>query len=132
LFGERNASSGTVSSTGHGSSEKAPPLEAFAALWRGDMASEAASDVLSAAGFDDPAGLLARLERIRRGQRYLQLPAISRQRVDALLPQLLHVASTQQESVADAQTLFERLLDLLEAVSRRSAYLALLIEHPPM
>src|SRR5204862_1895991 len=26
LFGERNASSGTVSSTGHGSSEKAPPL----------------------------------------------------------------------------------------------------------
>src|SRR4029077_16503564 len=32
----------------------------------------------------------------------------------------------------DAQTIFQRLLELLETVSRRSAYLALLIEHPPM
>ena len=28
--------------------------------------------------------------------------------------------------------MFERLLTLLEAVSRRSAYLALVIEHPPL
>ena len=132
LFGERDASTGAVASTAQGPGDATPTLEAFAALWRGGTATETALDVLGAAGFADPAGLLARLDRIRRGQRYLQLPAISQQRVDALVPQLLHVASTQRESVADAQTVFERLLELLEAVSRRSAYLALLIEHPPM
>jgi len=60
------------------------------------------------------------------------LPALSRQRVDALVPQLLQVASTRREGGADAQAVFQRLFELLETVSRRSAYLALLVEHPPM
>ncbi len=38
----------------------------------------------------------------------------------------------RQEGGADAQTVFQRLFGLLETVSRRSAYLALLVEHPPM
>ena len=38
----------------------------------------------------------------------------------------------QPDGGADAQTVFHRLFGLLETVSRRSAYLALLIEHPPM
>jgi glutamate-ammonia-ligase adenylyltransferase len=132
LFGERDAATGAVSSATDGTAGIPPTVAAFAALWRGDIATESARQVLEAAGFADPAGLLARLDRVRRGQRYVQLPAISRQRVDVLIPQLLDVASTLKESSADPQTVFERLLELLETVSRRSAYLALLIEHPPM
>src|SRR5256885_12841226 len=45
---------------------------------------------------------------------------------------LLRVAATERASNADPQTVFLRLLALLEAVSRRSAYLALVIEHPPL
>jgi glutamate-ammonia-ligase adenylyltransferase len=68
---------------------------------------------------------------VRGSGRYLQLPALSRQRFDALIPQLLDT-SAANPGAAGAQAVFERLLTLLEAVSRRSAYLALVIEHPPL
>ena len=132
LFGERVATTGGASSSSHDSVGAAPTLASFAALWRGDLEADTARGVLATAGFGDAADLHARLERVRRGQRYTQLPANSQQRVDALVPQLLQVASTLKESAADAQTVFGRLLDLLESVSRRSAYLALLVEHPAM
>ncbi|MEO8303811.1 MAG: bifunctional [glutamate--ammonia ligase]-adenylyl-L-tyrosine phosphorylase/[glutamate--ammonia-ligase] adenylyltransferase [Betaproteobacteria bacterium] len=135
LFGERKAAIGDASASpaGFGTSVGAmPDVARLAAVWRGDVAPETASATLEAAGFADPAGLLASLLRVREGARYVQLPATSRQRVDALVPQLLHVASAPRDSGADAQTVFQRLFGLLETVSRRSAYLALLVEHPPM
>ncbi len=58
----------------------------------------------------------------------MRLPATSRQRFDALLPRLLRVAA----QTAQPQPTFIRLLTLLETISGRSAYLALLIEHPPV
>jgi glutamate-ammonia-ligase adenylyltransferase len=109
-----------------------PGLAAHAAVWAGDVAPDTARATLAAAGFAEPAGLLASLDRVRASGRYVQLPALSRQRVDALVPQLLHVAASLPEGGTDAQTVFQRLFELLEAVSRRSAYLALLTEHPPV
>ncbi len=47
------------------------------------------------------------------------------------MPQLL-AAAAGNPGIAGAQVVFVRLLALLEAVSRRSAYLALVIEHPPL
>jgi glutamate-ammonia-ligase adenylyltransferase len=114
----------------------AAPVDALAArlaaVWRGDVASESAHAALSAAGFDDPEALAAMLERVRSSSRYAQLPVLSRQRFDTLLPQLLGAAVAVPVRGADPQAVFQRLLGLLEAVSRRSAYLALLIEHPPL
>ena len=106
-------------------------VERLAAVWRGDVSADSALTTL-AAGFDDPAALAATLDRVRSSVRYLQLPVLSRRRFDDLLPQLLLVATTVPVRGADAQAVFLRLLGLLEAVSRRSAYLALLIEHPPL
>ena len=83
---------------------------------------------LTTAGYAEPAATIAMLARVRTSARYLQLPALSRQRFDALLPQLLRVAA----NTSDPQTLFRRLLALLETISGRSAYLALLAEHPPI
>jgi glutamate-ammonia-ligase adenylyltransferase len=114
--------------------------DALAAVWRGDVARDTALATLGGAGFDDPAALADGLERVKAGARYLGLPGLSQQRFDALVPQLLAVAATagSGSGVADdatrasAQEVFLRLLSLLETVARRSAYLALLSEHPAM
>jgi glutamate-ammonia-ligase adenylyltransferase len=107
-------------------------LPALAALWADDVSADTARQTLAGAGFADPEGLLANLTRVRASPRYVQLPALSRQRVDTLVPQLLATAAAMSADGADAQAVFHRLFELLEAVSRRSAYLALLTEHPTM
>jgi len=106
--------------------------EPFADLWHDPPPPESARARLAAAGYTDPEGLLATLRRARESPRYAQLPALSRQRFDILLPRLLHVAAAERPNGADPQALFVRLLTLLETVSRRSAYLALVVEHPPL
>ncbi len=124
---------------GTGPDAGGPELTALAAIWRGDVARDTALATLAAAGFDDPAALADDLDRVKGGSRYLGLPALSQQRFDALVPQLLGLAAATaaEPEVADdvdaaarARTVFLRLLSLLETVARRSAYLALLIEHP--
>jgi len=110
----------------------ASDIAQLAAIWRGDASAEAARRTLAQAGFDDPADLVAELARLRASGRYLALPALSRQRVDELVPRLLGVAAIERVDGASAQTVFKRLFGLLEAISRRSAYLALLTEHPPV
>jgi glutamate-ammonia-ligase adenylyltransferase len=135
LFGERSSPAGDGAATAtarDGVAETRGALAALAAVWAGDVTADTARETLASAGFADPAGLLASLDRLRSSARYVQLPALSRQRVDALVPQLLLVASAPSENGTDAQTVFQRLFGLLEAVSRRSAYLALLTEHPPI
>ncbi len=107
-------------------------LAKLAAVWRGDASPDTARDRLAAIGYADPERLVADLARFRASSRYVQLPALSRQRIDALVPQLLAVAATERVPGADAQVVLRRLADLLETVSRRSAYLALLTEHPPV
>jgi glutamate-ammonia-ligase adenylyltransferase len=105
--------------------------KAFTAIWEEPDAPAAAREHLVAAGFTDADALFATLARVRASGRYLQLPALSRQRFDALMPQLL-ATSAAHPGTAGVQAVFGRLLALLEAVSRRSAYLALVIEHPPL
>ena len=105
-------------------------MPAFTAIWSDAVDGERAQATLAAAGYEDPAGLLANLQRVRTSPRYVQLPALSRQRVDTLVPELLATAAAAPDRGVDAQTVFYRLFGLLEAVTRRSAYLALLTEHP--
>ncbi len=107
-------------------------LSKLAAVWRGDASPDTARERLAAIGYADPEQLVADLARFRASSRYVQLPALSRQRVDALIPQLLVVAATERVPGADAQVVLRRLAGLLETISRRSAYLALLTEHPPV
>jgi len=121
--GARSASAETT-----GPDDNAAP--SLAAAWGNAVDKDRALTALDHAGYSDAAGLLAHLARFRAGPRYLQLPAMSQQRVDALVPQLLTAACATANDAADAQSVFHRLFGLLEAVTRRSAYLALLTEHP--
>ncbi len=67
-----------------------------------------------------------RLATLRSSQRYLQLPEDSRRRFDALIPALVRAAA----ATPDPETTLARGVDLMEAIARRAAYLALLAERP--
>ncbi len=99
---------------------------ACAPLWNGKLDAQAAEEQLYTLGFADAAAALARLAAARASPRYAQLPEASRERYDALLPRVIELAArASAPEVALART-----LDLLEAISRRSSYLALLYEYP--
>ncbi|MEO8717561.1 MAG: bifunctional [glutamate--ammonia ligase]-adenylyl-L-tyrosine phosphorylase/[glutamate--ammonia-ligase] adenylyltransferase, partial [Burkholderiales bacterium] len=93
-------------------------------LWQDDRA--AMSQALAGRGFRDPDASAGRLLATRRGQRYASLPTDSRRRFDALVPALAAAAA----KTADADATLARGLELMEAIARRAAYLALLAEHP--
>jgi glutamate-ammonia-ligase adenylyltransferase len=95
----------------------------FEAVWRDDPAEMAKA--LAAHGYRDPQAGAARLLATRSSQRYLGLPSDSRERVDALVPRLAAAAM----HTPDPGATLARGLDLIEAIARRAAYLALLAEH---
>jgi len=102
--------------------ESEEPLER---VWNGlgNVADRVA--VLERHGFEQASVL----ERHLSSWRDTQGPAISgtvAQRLDQLMPDLLHDISTYQGQVA----ILDRMLDLLTAILRRSVYVALLIEQP--
>ena len=104
--------------------------DALVWLWQEQIESGAEAEVatvqLDAMGFSDPARVLCCLQEFRRSSRYRQLSESSRQRVDALVPAIIEVAV----KFPPADHTLERMLQLLESVSRRAAYLALLLEYP--
>ena len=108
--------------------EAAGDRDALAAIWIAPATDEAQLAELRAAGYADPQATITELTRLRRSPRYLQLPVASRERFDVLVPQLLRAAA----ATATPQAVLDRLLALLDAISGRSVYLALLVEHPPV
>lgn len=95
---------------------------AGSALWQDDRAASARE--LEALGFRDPPAGAARLAGARASQRYALLPEDSKRRFDALVPALVAAAA----ATADPDATLARGLDLIEALARRAAYLALLAE----
>jgi glutamate-ammonia-ligase adenylyltransferase len=93
-------------------------------LWQDDR--DTLVRALGGRGFRHPEMSADRLLSVRRSQRYAVLPDDSRQRVDALVPAL----ATSAARTEDPDATLARGLDLIEAVARRAAYLALLAEHP--
>lgn len=98
----------------------------LAALWAGRLSDATTHTVLARLGFDDPARALAALSRLRDSFSNRALEQRGRERMDQLIPLLLPAVGTATPS---AITL-ERIVVLLEAIARRSVYLALLIESP--
>ncbi len=99
------------------------PRHALSALWAG---SDKAEERLAQLGFRDAAGAAARLALVRSGGRYNGLPQASRARFDALIPRIVEESAARE----DPDATLKRFLELIETVSRRAAYLALLDEHP--
>jgi glutamate-ammonia-ligase adenylyltransferase len=105
------------------SQQQSHPLSA---LWQGHLADGEAVGQLAELGYSNGEETWQRLSRVRQGNRYAQLPETSRTRFDALLPPLIQVAA----GFPNPDETLERILKLLENISRRAAYLALLLEYP--
>ncbi len=85
-----------------------------------------AREKLAGLGYVRPEEMLGLLQGIREGSRYRHLPSASQKRVDELIPLMVKAAAAQ----LDPDQTLRRTLDLLEAISSRSSYLALLKEYP--
>lgn len=99
---------------------------ALAALWKDGMETEAALDSLNQLGYKDAEKTLNLLTRLRQGNRYGQMPESSRSRFDSLLPPLIQVSA----SYPNPDETLDRVIQVLESIARRAAYLALLLEYP--
>ncbi len=94
--------------------------------WRGDPGEESALALLAEHGFEEPARVWNRLRALKTGFSYRTMSPRGRERLDLLIPRVLEaVRATPQPTVT-----LERILNLLEAVARRSVYLALLTDQP--
>ena len=124
-FNDKKAHANTAESK----SETAIKTTMETALWQGIVEEEAALQALttlnSGAGFADAVQTLSRLQMLRNSKRYQQLPELSRQRFDALMPH----AIAQSARMPNPDITLLRVTDVFESICRRASYLALLAEH---
>ena len=106
------------------------------AIWQGEIENETDADArlehsttslqaLLYAGYVDAEQTLSRLQMLRNSKRYQQLPELSRQRFDALMPH----AIAQSATMPNPDITLRRVTDVFESICRRASYLALLAEH---
>ncbi len=96
------------------------------ATWTNAEDLEATTAALAELGYRRPQAGAERLASIHASPRYRQLPNNIKSRLDALMPRVIEAAAT----TPGADDALARLLDLIEAIGRRGAYLALLQQYP--
>ena len=95
-------------------------------LWEEAQDEEAACRQLQEGGFTDAPKALKALAGLRGSPQLRAMQRLGRERLDAFIPRLL----AQAVEHANPDLVLERVLPLVEAVARRSAYLVLLTENP--
>ena len=95
-------------------------------LWEEAQDEEAACRQLEEGGFADATKALKALASLRGSPQLRAMQRLGRERLDAFIPRLL--AQAVEHDSPDL--VLERVLPLVEAVARRSAYLVLLTENP--
>ncbi|AUN94707.1 bifunctional [glutamate--ammonia ligase]-adenylyl-L-tyrosine phosphorylase/[glutamate--ammonia-ligase] adenylyltransferase [Pseudazoarcus pumilus] len=103
--------------------EHKPELEE---VWSGAGNDDQPDPILAELGYADPRAVCEKLASVHESTRYQQLPAHIKSRLDALVPRVVEAAGA---TPSPDQTL-SRCLTLLETISRRGAYLALLQQYP--
>ncbi len=96
------------------------------AFWRATQAGDVGAEFLQEAGFHPPQPVLDAIATLLAGSSLRSMSARARARLDRLMPALFAAAAATPEPVA----CLLRLLRLVQAVARRSVYLALLDEQP--
>ncbi len=97
------------------------------ALWLEESDDGTAVEILRSLGFEDPERSWQLLSDFKQDRVYRTLPAESRHRFARFMPLML--ATLVQEKTPSLG--FERVMKLVDAVARRTAYLVLLSENPP-
>ena len=99
---------------------------AFDAVWSGSAAAETAAQALRDQGYEQPEAVLQVLQRLREGAAFRSLSKRGHERLDRLMPLLLGAVAAEEQP----EQVLTRVINLLEAIVRRTAYLALLVENP--
>ena len=112
-------------------SADSPGVNGIIEAWlRGADAPQFAA-ALAARGFRDADAVAAQLLEFRGGGAVRRLDAPGRARLDTLMPRLLaHIADVPPDAPSSQADVTRRVLRVLEAIGSRSAYFALLNEHP--
>ncbi|MGH8420600.1 MAG: bifunctional [glutamate--ammonia ligase]-adenylyl-L-tyrosine phosphorylase/[glutamate--ammonia-ligase] adenylyltransferase [Pseudomonas sp.] len=95
-------------------------------LWEESQNEESACLQLQEGGFADAPRALKHLSNLRNSSQLRSMQRLGRERLDAFIPRLLAQAVEHD----NPDLVLERVLPLVEAVARRSAYLVLLTENP--
>ena len=95
-------------------------------LWLQTLSREDALVRLAGMGFSDARRIYERLMDLRGSARYRRMAASSQALLDRLIPQLLETARV----LPNPDATFERMLNVVDSIGRREAYLALLLEYP--
>jgi len=112
---------------GNGDEEPSETAHAdLAGLWQNHPDEEHALRLLAERNFENPASAWNRLQALRNSFSYRTMSPRGRARLDGLIPSVLEAVAAAPQPTAT----LERILNLLEAVARRSVYLALLADHP--
>ncbi len=103
--------------------EKESPL---AAVWGANPKADMCIVALTDAGFEDPESTLNRVKTFHDSSAAKALPTRGRAKLDQLMPSLIEAAAQHPQPSVTLQ----RLLDLIAAIMRRTAYMDLLVENP--
>ncbi|QIB52997.1 MULTISPECIES: bifunctional [glutamate--ammonia ligase]-adenylyl-L-tyrosine phosphorylase/[glutamate--ammonia-ligase] adenylyltransferase [Pseudomonas] len=106
--------------------DEAPLHAEWLPLWEGALESEQALEQLGEGGFRQPDQAWRLLQGLLNSGRVRGMQRVGRDRLDVFMPRLLGMAAEQD----NPDLALERVMPLVEAVARRSAYLLLLTENP--
>lgn len=106
--------------------DESPDQDIWISLWKDELSSEQAVSILSQQGFDDPSRAWQLVDTLRQSRTVQMLQQIAQERLLLVLPVLFReVVNTE-----NATETLSRVLELIQAILRRSAYLVLLAENP--
>jgi glutamate-ammonia-ligase adenylyltransferase len=100
-------------------------------LWDDGAESAVLTESLSRAGFEEPAEAAQMLLALRASALVRKLDEPGRRRLQALLPPLLADIGGARLAASQQLAVLRRIISILEATGKRSAYFALLRENPP-
>ncbi|NWO04336.1 MAG: bifunctional [glutamate--ammonia ligase]-adenylyl-L-tyrosine phosphorylase/[glutamate--ammonia-ligase] adenylyltransferase [Alteromonadaceae bacterium] len=95
-------------------------------LWLDEMDESHALEWLAEQGFENPEDSYKRLKELRESRTVTGLQTQGRKRLNQFMPMLLSALA----EVGDSSQTLERVLQLVEAILRRTAYMVLLLENP--
>jgi glutamate-ammonia-ligase adenylyltransferase len=129
LIAERNRVAGhfrNIVFRGGDAEQNDPDADALMLCWNGGCDEAESVAVLERLGFPDGADAMRQSEALRNSGLYKRMDETGRQRLDALMPEVLRTAARQERP----DRALTGAIQVIEAIGRRSAYFALLNENP--
>lgn len=117
---------GVIADPDEDEQQEASQYDQWIPLWEGSLDPDQAVEQLREAGFARPDEALRLLSALTASGQLRAMQRVGRERLDVFMPRLLCMAAEH----ADPDLALERVLPLVGAVARRSAYLLLLTENP--